>query len=168
MTKELEARLQVIEDTEAIKNLKATYCYLVDAGVAGDASKLDELVDLFTEDARCEYGDYATLEGKEAVGQFFKELIPSVLSYSAHMVHNPIIEVDGDSAKGKWYFEAPCTFTAANRATWAQGKYIEEYVKVDGIWKWKSLKVVFDYFTSFDEGWVITKDLIRQLFPEIK
>jgi hypothetical protein len=41
-------------------------------------------------------------------------------------------------------------------------------VKVDGIWKWKSLKVVFDYFTSFDEGWVITKDLIRQLFPEIK
>ena len=33
MTQELEARRQVIEDTEAIKNLKATYCYLVDAVV---------------------------------------------------------------------------------------------------------------------------------------
>jgi len=61
MTQELEARLQVIEDTEAIKNLRATYCYLVDAGVAGDASKLDELVELFTDDARTEYGDYAKM-----------------------------------------------------------------------------------------------------------
>lgn len=166
MAQGLEERLRVLEDIEAIKKLRATYCYLVDAGVAGDASKLDELLDLFTDDARAEYGDYGIYEGKESIRQFFKELIPAVLSYSAHMVHNPVIEVEGDRAKGKWYFEAACTFSMANRATWAQGKYIEEYLKVEGIWKWKSLKVVFDYFTPFDEGWVKTKDLIRQLFPE--
>jgi len=29
--KELEARIRVLEDIEAIKKLKATYCYLCDA-----------------------------------------------------------------------------------------------------------------------------------------
>jgi len=40
MTQELENRIRVFEDIEAIKKLKASYCYLVDGEVAGDASKL--------------------------------------------------------------------------------------------------------------------------------
>jgi len=49
--KELEARIRVLEDTEAIKKLKATYCYLCDAGLTIDKNR-EELVSHFTKDAR--------------------------------------------------------------------------------------------------------------------
>jgi len=152
-----ENRLKVLEDIEAIKNLKASYCYLVDDGVAGDASKLDELLTHFTDDAKADFGAYGTYEGKEALARFFKEMVPGVLSYAAHMVHNPIIEVEGDGAGGRWYFEVPCTLREPNRAAWIQGRYEEEYGKVGGGWKWKSIKAIFEYFTPFDEGWAKTR-----------
>ena len=157
MTQELENRLRVFEDIEAIKKLKASYCYLVDGGVAGDASELDELMTRFTDDARGEYGDYGSYEGKEALTKFFKEIVSGFLSYGDHMVHNPIIEVEGDRTRGRWYFEVPCTLRAPNRAAWIQGRYEEEYVKVGEEWKWKSIKAIFDYFTPFDEGWAKTR-----------
>ena len=37
--KELEARIRVLEDIEAIKKLKATYCYLCDAGLTIDKNR---------------------------------------------------------------------------------------------------------------------------------
>lgn len=129
----------------------------MDGGVAGDASELDELMTRFTDDARGEYGDYGTYEGKEALTKFFKEIVPGFLSYGDHMVDNPIIEVEGDRTRGRWYFEVPCTLRAPNRAAWIQGRYEEEYVKVGEEWKRKSIKAIFDYFTRFDEGWAKTR-----------
>ena len=51
MPEDLEARLRALEDREAIRELRATYCFLVDDG------RFDELVDgCFTDDARCDFG----------------------------------------------------------------------------------------------------------------
>lgn len=157
MTEELARRIQVLEDIEAIKKLRALYCYLADAGVAGDSSKFDELLTHFTDDAWTDFEFFGRHEGKEAVTKFYKELVASSLSYSAHMVSNPIIEVAGDTAKGNWYFHVPCTGRAENRAAWIQGRYAEEYVKIAGEWKWKSITTTFDHITPFDEGWVKTR-----------
>ena len=50
MPENLEARLRALEDREAIRELRATYCFLVDDG------RFDELVDdWFTADALCEF-----------------------------------------------------------------------------------------------------------------
>jgi len=50
MTQHPEDRLQVLEDREAIRELQATYCFLVDDG------RFDELVDHhFGKDARCDF-----------------------------------------------------------------------------------------------------------------
>jgi len=83
----------------------------------------------------------------------YKDLVASSLSYSAHMVSNPIIEVDGEKATGDWYVLVPCTGRAQNVAAWIQGRYEEEYVKENGEWKWKSITARFDHITPFDEGW---------------
>ena len=156
MTTDIEKRIAVLEDIEEIKKLRAKYCYLVDAGVAGDSSKLDELITLFTEDATADFEFLGVHEGKEAVTKFYMEVVPAAISYSAHMVSNSIIEVDGNQAHGKWYFLVPATGKAENRAVWIQGRYEEEYVKIDGEWKWKSLIARFDHITPFDEGWAKT------------
>ncbi len=156
MPTDIERRITVLEDIEAIKVLKASYCYLVDAGVAGDASKWDELMDRFTEDARADFDLLGVHEGKEAISKFFRETIPAALSYSAHMVCNPIIEVDGNRATGKWYVHVPASGKAQDKAGWITAKYDEEYVKIDGAWKWKSITTRFDYITPFDEGWMKT------------
>ncbi len=157
MSKTVEEKIQILEDVESIKKLKASYCYWADAGIAGDASQMDELIAHFTDDAPwADFGPFGEHKGKEAVGAFFREVVVSTLSYSAHMVSNPIIEVDGSKATGKWYVDVPCTLRGAERPMWLQAKYDEEYVKEGGQWKWKSIVAKFDFITPFDEGWVKT------------
>ena len=157
MSKTVEERIQTLEDMESIKKLKASYCYWVDAGIAGDASQMDELIAHFTDDEPwADFGPFGVHKGKEAVAAFFREVVAGTLSYSAHMVSNPIIEVDGSKGKGRWYVDVPCTLRGAERPLWLQAQYEEEYVKEGGEWKWKSITARFDFITPFDEGWVRT------------
>ena len=156
MTEDIEKRIQVIEDIEAIKRLKSLYCHLVDSAIAGDVSKWDELMTHFTEESWADFEILGRHEGKEAVDRFFREIVASLISYSAHMVSNPIIDVDRDTARGRWYVHVPLTGKAENMAGWLQGRYDEEYVKVNGEWKWKSMTTTFDFITPYEEGWVKT------------
>ncbi len=149
---DIEARIQRLEDCEAIRNLKARYCLLVDEAVAGNPSKAVELVSLFSRNAWADFGDFGRFTGHDGLLIFFRDMVPGLLSYSAHMVHNPIIELDGDKAKGSWVFEVPSTLRSANMAGWLQGRYIEEYERADG-WLFKSITAIFDHATPFDEGW---------------
>jgi hypothetical protein len=154
---DMENRIRRLEDIEEIKKLKAMYCHLVDEGVAGDKSKLDELLSLFTDDAWLDFAEFGRHDSKAAVSAFFSSFVPQVLSYSAHMVSNPLIEIDGNQATGRWYLQVPCTLRAINQPNWIQGKYIEQYRRVDGIWKWASITARFDFFTPLEEGWVKTR-----------
>ena len=150
---ELESRIKVLEDIEAIKKLRATYCYLCDAGL-GDARNLDELLSHFSQNARLDFGPNAKFEGREGLRTFFGGIVPEALSFCMHMVHDPIIEVKGDRATGKWYFEVPATARAENRAQWLAGTYEEEYVTENGEWKFDSIRAIFNYITPYDQGWV--------------
>ncbi len=151
---ELEKRIRLLEDVQAIKDLKALYCYLADAGIAGDPMKWDELMTHFTDDACADFEPFGIYRGKEAISTFFKQIVTSLLCYSAHMVCNPLIQVNGSKAKGRWCVDVPCTHRETNRPMWLQARYEEEYVRVRGGWKWKSITARFDFVTPFDEGWV--------------
>ena len=157
MSQDLLRRIEIMEDMEAIKKLKSMYCYLADAGIAGDGAKMDELVSNFTEDAWVDFSEFGVHEGKKAIEAFYKEVVVQTLSYSAHMVSNPVIEVDGNQARGDWYVFVPCTLRATDTPAWLQAKYEEEYRKIDGRWYWKSMTARFDYISPFDEGWVKTR-----------
>ena len=110
-TEELRAILQELRDIEAIKTLKARYCHLVDAG------RWDQLAEVWTEDATCDYGFFGSYAGRdEIMNGFFRKLVASASSFNGHMVHNPLIEVRGDSASGTWYLTAHTTMQPANQA----------------------------------------------------
>jgi hypothetical protein len=74
-----------------------------------------------------------------------------------HLFMNPLIEVSGDTAIGHWYLLCPLTMRENNLATWCSGRYFEEYVKVDGEWKYKLLRFTPYFITPFDKGWAEKK-----------
>jgi SnoaL-like domain len=145
---ELAARVQNLEDIEAIKRLKARYCGYCDNGYEPDG-----IASLFTEEAVWDGGVFGKSVGREAIRKFFQGA-SKLLPFALHYVMNPIIEVNGNTGKGTWYLFQTCTFAEGNQAVWGAAKYSEEYVKVNGEWKFKNLKVNSEFWTPYDQGWV--------------
>ena len=148
---DIEARLKVLEDIEEIKRLKARYCAYCDAQDA------DGVAGLFAEDAVFEgvmLG--ARSEGREAIRTRFVGA-PRTVSFAVHMVLNPLISVDGDTATGIWYLFQPYTLVDGDQAMWGSGRYDEEYVRTNGEWKIKSVKIVSFFWTPFDQGWALKR-----------
>ena len=144
---DLERKLRVLEDIEAIKKLKARYCLYV------DERNEDGFVSLFTEDTVWDGGRFGHYEGRETMRNFFRA-IPEMLSFAVHYVMNPIIEVEGEKAKGYWYLLEPCSMVEGNQAVWGTARYEEEYVKVGGEWKFKEIRLIPAFWTPFEQGWV--------------
>lgn len=144
---EIERRLKVLEHVEEIRKLKVRYCHSVDAYDA------DTTASFFTEDAIFDVGPRGRCEGRQQVLEFFKgsrERLP----FFVHMVMNPLIEVDGDTAKGSWYLMQASTVGGTNEAVWGSARYDDEYVRVDGKWMFKNVAVTMFFWTPFDQGWV--------------
>ena len=150
---DLDRRISQLEDIEEIKRLKRRYCFYCD-----DSYDADALAELFTVDAVWDGGIRGRNEGREEIRRFFRQA-PQRLPFAIHMVMNPIIEVNGETASGTWYLFQPCTFAEGDRAVWGAARYDEEYVKVGGEWKFQNLKLISHFWTPFDEGWVETKFL---------
>src|SRR5215212_1434420 len=145
---DLEHRIRALEDIEAIKRLKYRYADACDRGY--DA---DELADLFTEDAVWDGGLFGRYEGRETIRQFFQG-VSSEIIFALHYMMNPIIDVDGDEARGAWYLFQTCTFANDNTAIWGAARYDEQYRRVDGGWKFSRLNLISSFWTPFAEGWV--------------
>ena len=147
---ELEARIRVLEDIEEVKRLMASYIYLV------DDSQWDDIAAFFADNARAEYGMLGSYDGKEAIGTFFKEVVSQAWSWAVHQLLSPLVIVEGERAKGRWYIFCAATIPSpeGDRAMWIQGAYDNEFIKVDGRWKFSQLRLVFNFFTPYEEGWV--------------
>ena len=145
---DLERRLRVLEDIETIKKLKARYCAYCDNNYDAEG-----IASLFTEDAVWDGGKFGRYEGREAIRTFFRGA-PRIFPFAIHQVMNPIIEVEGEQAKGQWYLFQPATLAEGNQAVWLAARYEEEYVKVESEWKFKRLKVFPSFLTPYDQGWV--------------
>ena len=145
----LEARIKALEDIEEIEKLMASYAYWV------DAFQMDDVVGLFADNAKAEYGMLGSYEGKDGIATFFKDVVPKTQSWSAHQLLNPIVTVEGEKAKGTWYLFCPATVFSpeGDQAVWIQGKYSNEFVKIDGKWKFSRLRFVFNFATPYNEGW---------------
>ena len=144
---DLERRLRVLEDIEDIKRLKARYCAYCD-----DNYNAGAIAGLFTEDAVWDGGIRGRADGRAGIHDFFVRASQR-LPFAIHMVMNPVIEVNGDTATGSWYLFQACTYAEENQAVWGSGKYDEEYVRIDGVWMFKHLKLTSFFWTPFDQGW---------------
>ena len=148
MENDLAARIQRLEDIEAIKQLKALYCEICD-----DDHNPDRIVTIFTDDGVWEGKGIGTATGHAEIRALF-ERFQSMMSFSQHMTMNPRISVDGDSASGTWYFFGPFRFYEGNQAKWQATRYHEEYARADGEWKIKHLKIRGPGMSvNYEDGW---------------
>jgi len=147
MDKSLEERIKILEETEEIKQLKSRYVYCV------DERDWDGVLDYFSEDCIVDFGQFGKYRGKKALEKFFKVDYPPVMSFTVHYTQDPIIVINGDQAKRKWYSHASATFAETNQAVWTSVKYEDEFVREKGRWKCKSSRIHYFYFTPYEEGW---------------
>jgi ketosteroid isomerase-like protein len=134
----IQRRLQILEDIEAIRQLKARYC----AGCDDDHDP-DTLTGLFHDDAVWEATSNGRYEGSAAIRGFFSDLRASGrIRNSAHHAINPIIEVDGDSATGHWrliMLYTSNTSDGGHQYLRIIGWYRETYRRKNGEWRFQSL-----------------------------
>jgi uncharacterized protein (TIGR02246 family) len=146
---DLERKIQRLEDIEAIKKLKARYCQ------CADEQDADGFANLFVEHGVFDGGTFGRSRGREEISKFLRGVQQQMLPFALHYVMNPSIEVEGEKATGQWYLLEPCTMMVeSNQAVWGTARYEEEYVKVGGEWRFKTVKLIPVFWTPFDQGWV--------------
>lgn len=104
MTLSIEQRLNILESREQIKELRARYAWLITRG------KIEEVLALFTEDAIFE--SWAKdrrhhVQGRAALGALMMAADMRRPCTAVPLIHNDIIEIDGDRATGTCVMQTP-------------------------------------------------------------
>ena len=134
MEQSLAERVERLEQIEALKQLKYRYCAAVDANY--DASAIAAM---FTEDGVWDGADLGYLAGREAIYQGFLDPNATV-RWMTHGVINPIIEIDGDTARCQWYMWLPKILTDGSKS-FQGGTHHDLCRRIEGRWLFERMQV---------------------------
>ena len=128
---ELEKRIQVLEDKEAIRELHYHYLNCL------TMVEWDKVFECFSDDVVTNIAHHGVKTGKTEVMNFFNNVIrKGHVGKEGNFVVHPIITVDGDRAKASWLiYIMHLDEKQENAKDWVQGVYDMEYVKENGKWK---------------------------------
>jgi ketosteroid isomerase-like protein len=154
MAKTVEDRLREIEAREAIRELQATYCFLVDDG------RFDELVArCFAEDARCDFRlpgsglDPLVAEGSQEIRSFFEATVAGLLREMSHTTHNQRLAIEGDRASAESYFELTAIDAASGEAVMGGGRYFDRFRRLAEGWQFEERRAEIRYLSPLPAGW---------------
>lgn len=153
---DIENRIRAQEDRDTIRETIARMNWLSDAGdAAGHAA-------LYTKDVVYDVGAFGTYKGREEIRNFFEQVYAS-FRLREHRTSNLLIEVAGDRASSKCYWQAHLIFK--DRALISSGRYEDEWVRQDGAWRCCSRKAPISYLSPLEEGWARTPflDLSKEM-----
>jgi len=146
---QLERRVGRAEDFIDLSNLEDAYGYYV------DKCQWDQAADLFAKDCKLEIAGRGVYIGQDRVRAYLQHL--PKFQYGQvfnHMQLQPVITIgpDAKSAKARWraVIQAGVLHKSAQ---WGEGTYENEYVKENGVWKFKSLHFFVTYYVDYDKGW---------------
>jgi ketosteroid isomerase-like protein len=130
-------------EIEAIKEVRHLYSHYY------DGNRLDDLIDLFTDDAVCEFGPAfgGDWVGKEQIRTRYHDFLygSGRLEHSQmHAVTNPWIRlIDADTAYGRWYQLNLNVAPGAPNPLTLFGVYDDVYRKTGGGWKIHRTRIDF-------------------------
>jgi hypothetical protein len=171
---DVERRLRLLEDQEAIRRLKSLYGEYWDGGFAGSQGSGEKLAALFTEDATWDARPLPpeVLRGRDEIKECCDNLLRNITfdaagerreleSIEFHLFANPRIDVDGDRAVATFTGLITACDPDTDSAYWCAGRYADHLVRTDEGWKFSALKFHHVFFTPYDgPGW------IKRRFPE--
>ena len=153
----LDALTQRVEAVSAIKRLQHAYGHYSELGLWHD------FADLFADTGIGHYTQGALdREGIRAL--FLKDVGGGQLGLAdgriyPHISMQPVVTLaaDGQSGKGRWHIMAMLGGYERS-ASWAGGVYENEYVRENGIWKFKDVRYLPQYSGRYDDaGWTATR-----------
>ncbi|HYD23637.1 MAG TPA: nuclear transport factor 2 family protein [Croceibacterium sp.] len=149
----LTERVERLEGTRAVKKLQRAFGYYVDRGLWGEAA------DLFADDGTIEIGIDGVYVGKERIEEYLRRLHGGQqgLVYgqlNEWVTLQPVIAVspDGQSAVARWR-DLGMLGQYKQHAEWRDGIYENTYVKEEGVWKIKDLRLWVYFVAPYAEGW---------------
>jgi hypothetical protein len=156
---ELKARKTRIEDSNAIKRLQRAYGYYMEEAL------WDEVVQLFADDATLEFARDGVYSGKERIREYLYAFGKGRQGLQEGQLHDhlelmPVLTFneDGQSAKARWN-TIMLIGQYGEDARWGEGPYENEYVKVDGVWKFSKLRWFQTILVPYEGGWAKSEDL---------
>ncbi len=151
--KDLEAKVQELNDVEAIRNLRYRYHECINESRNGD------IPSLFTADADLDFGHLGKVKGTAGLKKFFDALDkppsspgqPPLYSFVKQFIHNHVVHVHGDTADGFSYLLATPVHKGESYVVAA--RYDDECVRQNGQWKFKRMNLTAYYMVPLREGW---------------
>ena len=137
-TGDIELRLRVLEDKEAIRDL------LLEYGRTLDTRDFKAFSELFARDVGEWNGGMGVARGPEAIHKLMEETIRGEPGANFHIFSNETIKVDGDraTAVSKWAFVVQ---GGDGRPQWVYlGHYHDILIREEGSWKFLQRKVTSD------------------------
>lgn len=161
----LEQRIRLLEDHEAIRQLKALYAHCADAKYTDDHRRkpqpeIDAItrrqVSVFTEDAVWDGGpQFGRIQGLEAI---YEHLRGGAWSFAMHYFLNPLIEVRGDEAHAEWMLWQTCTFADQNLSVFMAAMTSDDYVRTGDGWRMRRMTFSLKFITRFDQPWSVDRN----------
>jgi hypothetical protein len=145
---ELEARVKTLESIEEIKKLQRSYGYYIEYGM------VEEVVDLFSDSPNVAFwhSGQGAFRGKKGIRRYFESLFrdsqnPEFLHQVMQLSGIVDVDADGKTAKGRWYGLGAIAIPRGKGVTQVNIGVIYEndYVKENGKWKIKILRVYVTY-----------------------
>jgi ketosteroid isomerase-like protein len=142
-TTDFEATVRALLDKDAIRDLARRYAHCV------WRKDVEGAVQLFADDGVMDTGDRPPIRGRAALHAENQKLItgPDFLPF----VHNHLVDLRGDTATGVCYLDLRATMDG--RSMIGAGYYQDEYVRIDGTWKFRSRTLRLVHFAPLREGW---------------
>lgn len=125
----LDNRLRLLEDERSIQRTMARYAHSLDHG------DLDALMDCWAEGAVLEWPVTGRLEGRDALRAGFHRHTHAPEHVHKHLMVEPLIEVDGDTASATSMF-VRLDFFDGRPIVHSFGRYFDKLARCpDGAWR---------------------------------
>tara|TARA_B100000959_G_C14856651_1_gene572461 strand:- start:471 stop:953 length:483 start_codon:yes stop_codon:yes gene_type:complete len=156
MSKNLEKRVQELEDILAIQNLKHTYLN------ACDTKDVQAMISTFViSDCRIDYGPVGSFSNRDDLAAVFQEVACHEYMLESHHAHNPIINIlDSTHATGHWSLTYNLINKDNSSITTLQGEYHDIYQKIDNHWLIKETTFLGRSTLNLE----IDKELLKVIF----
>jgi len=149
---ELEERIAVMNDESLVRNLQASYGYYVNRRM------WDDVTDLFTADGVYEVGGVGVYKGTTGVLKAVERMGPAGLT---HGVLNDRLQFDSVVSFASGRREAHVRGTELGllgesdkgEAYWEVSVYDNRFVKEDGLWKVREMRVFPLFRSEYSKGW---------------
>lgn len=147
----LRARVQKLDDLEEIRNVTTRYMQ------AMHDARWQDAVDCFSDTASYDHGVLGSLDNKNDIRSFYLEFMhqyEQAGGWAFDMLSNPIIQVNGDSAEGRWFLLTLLTDPDTKEAAWGIATLEYEYIRERGAWKFHRNRCISEHqLVDYAKGW---------------